>query len=321
MIDFVLGLFLAGLLVRGWLRGFVREALDLVGLVVGLWVAFRLSRPLGVFLTDRFGVTPEVATVGAGIALLLLFGVATSIAAHYLSKVMNLPGLTLINRLGGAAVASAWGIAIVLVVVNVARSLPLSDSLDQRLEDSVVAQAIARPGALPQRAFETFGTGILSSLASIQTLFGANRAVPEGNEALEIPPARPDEVRQLRDETVEVIVEVNEYRTGRGLSALGQSSGLAAVAEKRAVAMYTAGRFSRDHPPSGSVANDLDAAGIRLARVGENLALASSSRAAVEAMLESPTATAQFNVAGFDRIGVSVVDGPTGRLVVIIMGG
>jgi uncharacterized protein YkwD len=322
MIDFILGLFLAGLLVRGWLRGFVREALDLVGLVVGLWVAFRLSRPLGVFLTDRFGVTPEAATIGAGIALLLLFGVATSIAAHYLSKVMNLPGLTLINRLGGAAVASAWGIAIVLVVVNVGRSLPFSESLDQRLEDSAVAQTIAGPGALPQRAFETIGTdGILSSLASIQTLFGANRAVPEGDEALEIPAARPDEVRQLRDETGEVIVEVNEYRTGRGLSALGQSSGLATVAEKRAVEMYTTGRFSRDHPPGGSVADDLDVAGIRLARAGENLALASSARAAVDAMLESPTAVAQFNVAGFDRIGVSVVDGPTGRLVVIIMGG
>ena len=32
----ILGLFLAGLLVRGWLRGFVRESLDLVGLVLGV---------------------------------------------------------------------------------------------------------------------------------------------------------------------------------------------------------------------------------------------------------------------------------------------
>ena len=322
MIDFVLGLFLAGLLVRGWLRGFVREILDLVGLVVGLWVAFRLSGPLGVFLTDRFGATPEVATIGAGIVLFLLFGIAMSIAAHYLSKVMNLPGLTLINRLGGAAVASAWGIAIVLVIVNVARSLPFSESLDQGLEDSTVAQAIAGPGAMPQRVFESLDTGgILGSLASIQSLFGSNRAAPEGDEALEIPPARPDEVRQLRDEVAEVIDQVNEYRTGQGLSALGQSSGLAEVAEERAVGMYTAGRISRNHPPGGSVADALAAAGIRLARVGENLALASSSRAAVDAMFDSPIAVGHFNVAGYDRAGVSVVDGPTGRLVVIILGG
>jgi uncharacterized protein YkwD len=322
MIDFILGLFLAGLLVRGWLRGFVREGLDLVGLVVGLWIAFRLSGPLGVFLTDRFGVTPEVATIGAGVALFLLFGIAMSIAAHYLSKVMNLPGLTLINRLGGAVVASAWGIAIVLVIVNVARSLPFPESLDQRLEDSTVARAIAGPGAVPQQAFESFGTdGILGSLGSIRALFGSNRAVPEGDEALEFPPARPDEVRQLREETIGIADQVNEYRTGQGLAALGESSGLAGVAEKRAVEMYTAGRFSRNHPPGGSVADDLAAFGIRLARFGENLALASSSRAAVDAMLESPTALAQLNTAGYDRIGVSVVDGPTGRLVVIVFGG
>lgn len=151
MIDFILGLFLAGLLVRGWLRGFVRESLDLVGLVVGLWIAFRLSSPLGEFATDRFGVTPEVATIGTGILLFLLFGIAMSIAAHYLSRVMNLPGLNLINRIGGTGVATAWGIAIVLVIVSVG-TLPLFDVWEQRLEDSTVAQAIAGPDALPQRA-------------------------------------------------------------------------------------------------------------------------------------------------------------------------
>ena len=302
MIDFILGLFLAGLLVRGWLRGFIREILDLVGLVAGLWIAFRLSSPLGEFLTDRFGVGPEVASIGAGIVLFLLFGIAMSIAAHYLSKVMNLPGLNLINRLGGAAVAAAWGIAIVLVVVNVARALPLPESLDRRFEDSTVAHAIAGSESLPQRIFERLGSdGVLSSLAAMQGLFGANRAVPEGNDVLTIPPAGSDEVRQSREEAVEVLGQVNEYRTGQGLAALGESGGLAEVAEARAVEMYTTGRISRDHPQGGNVADDLAAAGIRLTVVGENLALASSSRAAVNGMLDSPTALAQLNIGGYDR--------------------
>jgi membrane protein required for colicin V production len=322
MIDFILGLFLAGLLVRGWLRGFVRESLDLVGLVVGLWVAFRLSGPLGEFLTDRFGVSPEVATIGGGITLFLLFGIAMSIAAHYLSKVMNLPGLTLVNRFGGAAVAAAWGVAIVLVIVNLQRAMPLPPSLDQRFEDSTVAQAIAGPEALPQQVFESLGSdGVLSSLASMRSLFGANRAVPEGDEVLTIPPAGPDEVRQAREEAVEVLSQVNEHRTEQGLSALGVSGSLNRVAETRAVEMYTTGRISREHPPGGNVADDLAEAGIRLTRVGENLALASSARAAVDGMTESPTALAHFSVGGYDRAGVSVVDGPTGRLVVIVFGG
>lgn len=320
MIDFVLGLFLAGLLVRGWVRGFVRETLDLVALVVGLWVALRLSGPLGEFLTERFSIAPEVATIGAGIVLFILFGVAMSIAAHFLSRVMSLPGLNLINRLGGAAVASLWGIAIILVVVNLARVLP--GGWDARFDESTVAQTIAGPDAVPQQVFEQLAPGgVLASLAAIQDIFGSSRVVPEGNEALAIPPAAPDEVRQVREETSGVLGQVNEHRTNLGLSALGRSVGLDGVAESRALGMYTSGRLSRDYPPGGSVATDVAAAGIRLAVVGENLALASSAPAAVDAMLASPTGLSQFAISAYDRTGISVVEGPTGRLVVIVLGG
>jgi uncharacterized protein YkwD len=320
MIDFVLGLFLAGLLVRGWLRGLVRETLDLVALVVGLWVAFRLSGPLGEFLTERFAMAPEVSTIGAGVALFILFGLAMSVAAHFLSRVMRLPGLNLINRVGGAVVATLWGIAIVLVVVNVARVLP--GSWDRRFEGSTVAEAIAGPDAIPQRVFERFAPdGVLGSLAAIQGIFGANRAVPEGSEVLSIPPAGADEVRQVREETGSVLERVNEHRAGQGLSALGRSASLDAIAESRAIGMYTTGRLSREHPSGGNVATDVATAGIRLVAVGENLALASSTRAAFDAMLDSPTALTQFSIPAYDRAGLSIVDGPTGRLVVIVMGG
>ncbi|HLE95013.1 MAG TPA: CvpA family protein [Acidimicrobiia bacterium] len=322
MLDFVLGLVLAGLLVRGWTRGFVREALDLVGLILGVWVAFRVSGPLGEFLTDRFGVAPEVAGVGAGIVLFVLLGVSLSVVARYLSKVMNLPGLTLINRVGGAAVAMGWGVVIVLVLINLAGVLPLPEGWDKAVEDSVVAQAIAGPDALPQQAFESVGSSqVLASLTAIQSVLGSSRAVPEGNEIITIPGARADEIRQVRDEAAEAMVRINEYRAGQGLGALTSSAVFTEVAESRAAGMYITGRISRDTPPGGSVLDDLATAGVRPASAGENLALASSARAALDGMLESPTATAQFNVPTYDRAGVAVVDGPTGRLVVVVLGG
>src|SRR5919106_1528090 len=155
MIDFVLGLVLAGMLVRGWLRGFVREALDLVGLIVGLWLAFRLSAPLGDFLTDSFGVGPEAARIGGGILLFVLFGALLSVAAHYLSKVMNLPGLSLVNRVGGAAVAVGWGILIVLILVSLIEVLPISTEWRDDIGESNVVQLIAGEDALPRRFVES----------------------------------------------------------------------------------------------------------------------------------------------------------------------
>jgi uncharacterized protein YkwD len=322
MLDFVLGLLLAGLLVRGWTRGFVREILDLVGLILGVWIAFRLSAPLGEFLSDRFGVAPEVAAIGGGIVLFVLFGVAMAIAARYLSKVMNLPGLTMINRAGGAAVALGWGVVIVLVVINLALVMPLPESWDQAIEDSTVAQAIVGPDALPQQAFESVGSSqVLASLTALESVLGASRAVPEGSEIVVIPVAQADEIRQVRQDAADLMVRINEYRAGQGLGALTSSAVFTAVAESRAAGMYTSGRISRDTPPGGSVIDDLTAAGVRPTLAGENLALASSARAAFDGMLDSPTAIAQFSTPGYDRAGVAVVEGPTGRLVLVVFGG
>ena len=322
MFDFILGLLLAGLLVRGWLRGFIREILDLVGLVVGIWMAFKLSGPLGEFLTDRFAVGPEVATIGAGVALFVLFGVSLSIAAHYLSKLTRLPGLNLANRLGGSAVAVAWGVAIVVVLVSVIRVLPIGDRWEDTFEDSSVLEAIAGPDALPRSMLEGVAPdNVFGSIRSLRSLFGKARAVPEGDEVLAIPVAQPDEVRQVRDEASEVAGWVNEFRAGEGLGALQESAVLSGVAEDRAVRMYSTGRLSRVDPSGRSAADDVADGGVRLVFVGENLALASSARAAYEGMLGSTTGLAELTRPEYDRAGVAVVDGSTGRLVVVVFGG
>jgi membrane protein required for colicin V production len=317
MFDFILGLFLAGLLVRGWLRGFVRELLDLVGLIVGLWVAIRLSGPLGDFLSAGFGVSPEVARIGAGIALFLLFGVSMSVAAHFLSRLMSLPGLNLINRLGGAAMAVAWGVALVVVFVNVARVIPFLDSWEEQLDDSTVVNAIAGPDALPQELFESLaGDNVLAALAAIQDIFGASRAVPEGPETLEFPPALPDEIRQVRGETDAVIDEINEFRAGLEARAVVPSDAMAEAAEGRAETIYTTGRLAR----STDCVAVLEASGAQVARCGEALALAGSALGALDGIFESETGRAELSESAYDRIGVSVVDGPTGRLLMIFLG-
>lgn len=318
MIDFVLGIGLAALAVRGWIRGGVKESFDLIGLVVGVWVAFRLSAPLGDFLADSFGVTPEAARIGAGVVLFFLFGVSMAIAAHYLTKVMRLPGLNLANRLAGGFVALAWGIVLLLMLVNVLRVLPVADAWD--LEDSIVVQAIAGPDALPQRTFERFaGDSALLALQNIQRLFGVSRLVPEGGESIEIPPAGEDEIRQVRGEADRVLIEVNRMRAGEGLGALQASDGLRAFAESRASESYTDGVLQRSQ--GGCVDHARQVGGVTLARCSDLLALASTSLGAFDGIAASDDGSSNLTNPGFDRAGVAVVDGPTGRLLVIVLGG
>lgn len=315
MIDFVLGLFLAGLLFRGWLRGFVREILDLVGLVIGLFIAFRLSAPFGDFLIQSFGVTPEIARVGGGIALFIVFGAAMGIAAHYLTQMMSLPGLTLVNRLGGAAVAIGWGIAVLVVMVNVARALPLPQGWEQSLDTSTVVAGLAGPGAAPQEVFEDLaGDNVMAALAAIQKVFGDSRAVPEGDQVLSIPPAAPDETRQVREEAEQVIEEINEFRAGLSARPVLPSGAVTVVAENKAVAAYTSGVLAR----SECVTPIVDA-GLRIVQCGEAIALASTPIAAFDGMVETDSGYAELSNPAYDRVGVAVVDGPLGRLVVVVL--
>jgi membrane protein required for colicin V production len=322
MLDFVLGAGLAGLAVRGWIRGFVREILDLVGLVLGIWVAFTLSEPLGNFLSDQFNVSSEVARIGSGILLFVLFGVAMSIGAHFLSQVMRLPGLNLANRIGGSAVAALWGVALILVIINVAGVLPLPDGWSAEVEDSTVIQVIAGDDAAPQRLFERMGDdGIFASLATMQSLFGSGRAVPQGSEALEIPPAPGDELRQVREDVDLVMDRLNEMRVARSVGALLVAQPLTNIAESRATTMYMAGRISRDTPPGGSVSDDIAAAGILLEIDGEALALATTTRAGIDALFDDPGSLGLLAAPQFDRVGLSVLEGPTGVLLVLVLGG
>ena len=318
MVDFVLGIGLAGLAVRGWVRGFVKESFDLIGLILGVWIAFRLSAPLGDFLTNSFGVTPEVARIGAGVLLFVLFGAALAIAAHFLTRVMKLPGLNMANRLGGAAVALAWGLVLVLVLINVLRVLPVGESLD--LDESVVVRGVAGPEAFPQRVFERFaGDSALLALQTIQTLFGVSRLVPEGGEVLDIPAADADEIRQVRAEADRVLEEVNRHRAGLGLSAVTRSAGLVTAAEQMAEDKYLDGRLQRS--PDGCVRWASASGGVILTVCTDLVALASTALGAFDGIAASPEGKAALSEGFYDRAGVAVVDGPTGRLVVVILGG
>ena len=316
MMDFILGLVLAAMLVRGWMRGFVREALDLVGLVVGLWLAFRLSAPVGDFLTDSFGVSPEVGRVGGGIVLFVLFGALLSVAAHYLSKVMNLPGLSMVNRVGGAAVAIGWGVLIVLVVVSLIAVLPVPASWRDRLDESNVVALIAGEDAIPRRAVEALaGDNVMAAIASLQRLFGSSRVVPQGDEVLEIPPARADEIRQVRPEAEQVLAHLNEDRVGVGLRAVTAVDALTDLAEEHAGAGYTQGRLQRLHDCAASLAER----SYQVAACDNAVALAGTALAGYTGIYESVGGRTTIEAPAYDRAGVAVVDGPTGRLVVIIL--
>lgn len=317
MLDFLLGIYLAGLAVRGWLRGFIRELMDLVALIVGAAVAFRLSGAVGGFMSDRFGVSAEAGRIGAGIVLFLLFSVGMGVIAHFLSKLTRLPGLTLVNRALGAAVAAAWGSVLVLVVVSIVNVLPVPAGIDNAVEDSSVAQAVAGPDALPRRILEPIvGDEANVALAAIERITGGRRLVPTEGERIETEAVDRDVVALDADAVAFIADRINADRLASGVDPLTWSDALATIARDRALEMARGGFVERR--TAASVLGLTGDQGLGLVAAAEMAALASSERAAHAGIAEAPdTALAK---AGFDRVGAAVARGPLGVMVVEVYG-
>lgn len=316
MLDFLLGVYLAGLAVRGWVRGLVRELMDLAGLVLGTLIAFRLSAPLGRFLTDRFGATPEWGRIGAGVALFLLFAASLAVVAHYLARAARLPGLTLVNRLLGAGVATAWGMVLVLVLVTVADALPLGESASQAVSSSTVVAFVAGPDSLSRRLVAPLTGDAVAAAGALRRLVGGERVVPAEGERVELTVIDPERVRADPAAAAAVVELINADRLGAGEEPLRWSDGLSRVALDRALAMYRAGYVERR--PSPEVLAHTREVGLLLSEAAEMVGLAATDRAAHVGIAEAENSA----VTGpqYDRVGVAVVRGPLGVMVVEVYG-
>ena len=314
MLDFLLGVYLAGLAVRGWVRGFVRELMDLAGLVLGALIAFRLSAPLGRFLTDRFGATPEWGRIGAGVALFLLFAATLTIVAHYLARAARLPGLTLVNRLLGAGVAATWGMILVLVLVTVADALPFGAS--RAVSSSTVVAFVAGPDSLPRRLVAPLTGDAVAAAGALRRLVGGERVVPGEGERVELGVVDPERVRADPGAAAAVVEFINADRLGAGEEPLRWSDGLSRVALDRALAMYRAGYVERR--PSPEVLADTREVGLLLSDAAEMVGLAATDRAAHAGVAEAEGTVVVDP--RFDRVGVAVVRGPFGVMVVEVYG-
>lgn len=317
MLDFLLGSFFVFLFLRGWARGFVKELMDLLGVIFGLAIAFRLSPAAGAVVSGVLGSSPTVSRVIGGLVLFAIVGGAAAIAAHYMQRVASLPGLALSNRLTGAGLALAWGAFLATLVLSVVSLFRLPAAVAGQIEESSVVATLTDPAGVPQTVFaQVSGDRLLGMLLSLDELIDGRSAIVEGDERVDFEAADPESLNRDKSAMLALFDSINEERADAGLAALVWSDQLSSVADSHAEEMYRSGYFAHRSPTTGTVSDRLTVAGIGVVNAGENLALAADATEAHNGLVSSPTHLDNIVNPSFISVGIAAVDGPLGLMVV-----
>jgi uncharacterized membrane protein required for colicin V production len=322
VIDVLVLLVFAALLLRGWYRGFVREAMDLAGLVLGTLLAFRIGGVVGSVITAMSGISPDAGRFIGGVIVFVGTGVGAAILTRYLERHARMPGLNLMNRVGGAGLAMATGVFVVTLMLTLGVVLPMPPAVAEQLDDSAVTQTLTDPDGVPQELFTTLaGDRIVETLINMRRTLGVRRVVLEGEDVLTLPAAEADDLAVDWASADEIFELVNRARIDEGLDPLAWSPALSQVGLGHAVEMYVEGYFSHVSPDTGSVGDRAWDAGIAFRIAGENLALAATPTETHGGLMDSPGHRANILSPEYNRLGIGVVEGPLGLMTVQVFTG
>lgn len=322
MIDLVILVFLALLLVRGWTRGFVRESMDLVGLVIGTILAFRLGPAVGAMVAAMANTSDEAARLIGGFIVFFAVGIGAAFVTRAIERKARLPGLNLVNRAGGAGLAAAWGAFVATIVLTLGVVLPMPQAVADSIDDSAFARTLTDPDGVAQGVFTGLaGDRLIETMLNLRRVVGTRRLVVDPDSIVEIGQADPSELERDHETAAEIFELVNSARIDAGLDPLAWSDALAEVGADHAFEMYLDGYFAHISTRTGDLGDRLTSAGITFSVAGENLALATTVTEVHEGLMESPGHRANIEGELYDRVGIAVVRGPLGLMTIEVFTG
>lgn len=322
MIDFILIVFIGLFAGRGYVRGLVRELLDVVALIVGAILGFRLAGVVGPVVAGISGLSPEVSRIVGGVLAFLAISVAAAVAAHFVNRTITvLPGMTLLNRLAGAGAGVAYGLILATLLLTVVKIAPAPDGVDQHLEESLVAGTLTAPDGPVQTVVGIVaGDRVMQTVIALEELVGKRALAIDDAGGVQLPPVGGGFLRPSSEAAREVYDALNRERVAAGVDPLTWADELAIVAQATADEMYRSGELGAG-TGGESLADRLDGAGIPTVAHAQNRALAATAGGVHEAIVGSARQRSNALDATFDRVGVGVVSGPFGLMTVEVFVG
>src|SRR5512136_61079 len=123
-VDILIWAVLLFFLVKGFLKGLVKEACSLLGLLAGGWAAFKYHNYLAEAVRPFIHLPPSIALVLSFIFIFLVMGLLFYLLGHLLTVVCKIMLLGGVNRVGGVLFGFLEGGFLLCMVLYLGSAKP-----------------------------------------------------------------------------------------------------------------------------------------------------------------------------------------------------
>lgn len=138
-IDIAILVILCGFLLKGLLRGLLKEVCSLAGLFVGAFLAFRYHGPLAEALLKQVDLPAEIAVAITFTVLFLATMIFFMVLGFLLSRIIKLLFLGGFNRLIGGLFGLSQGVLLLAVLLFALSLRPLPWDMDKVMKKAYLA--------------------------------------------------------------------------------------------------------------------------------------------------------------------------------------
>ena len=302
-VDLIIILAVAAFALEGQKRGFVVQAIDIIGFLASLVGSLILYQSVASVLVKVFSL-PQIAALPIG--FLLVWIVVESIFFILFDRHLKryvVPHLSgKINNYLGFAPAAVNALLFMAFVLLFAVSLPIKGDIKQEIYNAKIGSYLVDKATVLERPLNNiFGPIAKQSL----TFLTVN---PEDKTSVNLGYTQNALTADYESEQ-KMLELVNTERRKAGRKPVAWDENLAKVGRSHSRDMFERGYFSHYSPESRDVGNRLEENKITYAIAGENLALAPNVNRAHTGLMNSEGHKRNILDPAFKKIGIGAIDG------------
>ena len=142
IIDIIILIILVVFFITGAKRGLIRQALDILGIILAFLGAFYLAHYVAGYLEDSIALQYTISLILSAVAIFIAIMIFFKVTGAFLKKVAEIALLGPLDRVGGGLFGLFKGVLLVSLLLIIALNIPLPDQYKQQIRDRPLAIGI-----------------------------------------------------------------------------------------------------------------------------------------------------------------------------------